>query len=108
MPLPEWVFPSPRGRFRCAQNFSRTWERLRRRFLKLGVRPLKFHCARHTFITWALESGKSAKRISTWVGASEEVIQSNYSHLLPDDDGVDFLGAVFGTEKPHPEINRSV
>jgi hypothetical protein len=71
-----------------------------------GVRLLKFHCARHTFITWALESGKSAKRISTWVGASEEVIQSNYSHLLPDDGGVDFLGAVFGTEKPHQTTPR--
>ena len=88
-PTPEWVFPSPRGQFWSERNFSRTWERLQRRFLKQGVRPLKFHCARHTFITWALESGKSAKRISTWVGASEEVIQSNYSHLLPYDDGVD-------------------
>jgi integrase len=107
-PLPEWVFPSPRGHFWSERNFSRTWERLRRRFLKLGVRPLKFHCARHTFITWALESGKSAKRISTWVGASEEVIQSNYSHLLPDDDGVDFLGAVFDTEKPHQNKKRIV
>jgi hypothetical protein len=34
------------------------------------------------------------------------VIQSNYSHLLPDDDGVDFLGAVFGTEKPHQTAPR--
>jgi len=100
-PEPEWVFPSPRGHFWSERNFSRTWERLRRRFLKLGVRPLKFHCARHTFITWALESGKSTKRVSTWVGASEEVIQSSYSHLLPDDDGVDFLGAGFDDEFPH-------
>jgi len=93
-PMPEWVFPSPRGRFWTERNFSRTFERLRRRFAKAKVRPLELHCTRHSFISWALEAGKSVKRVSAWVGASEEVIFSTYSHLMANDDDVEFLGSL--------------
>jgi integrase len=93
-PDPEWVFPSPRGLFWTERNFTRTWERLRRRFAKKGVRPLKFHCTRHTFITRALEAGKPVKRVSEWVGATPAVILKHYSHILDDDDTIDFIGAL--------------
>jgi len=83
---PEWVFPSPEGLFWMERNFSRMWERVRRKALPKGVRPLKFHCTRHTFITWALEAGTPVTRIAEWVGASVEVIEKTYRHVLPLDD----------------------
>ena len=48
-----------------------------------GVRPLPFHCTRHSFITWSLEAGHSVKRVSECVGASVAVIEKNYSHAIP-------------------------
>jgi integrase len=78
-----WCFPSPRGGLWSENAFSRTWYRLRRRAEGSGVRPLKFHSTRHTFITWALEAGTSAKRVSEWVGASVQVLERHYAHVLP-------------------------
>jgi len=55
------------------------------------VRPLEFHRTRHTFITWALEAGTPAKRVSEWVGATVAVIEQHYSHAIPEVQGMDFL-----------------
>ena len=52
----------------------------------MGVQPLKFHCTRHTFMTWALEAGTPVTRIAEWVGESVEVIEKTYRHALPQDD----------------------
>jgi integrase len=82
---PEWVFPSPKGHFWMERNFSRMWERVRRKALPKGARPLKFHCTRHTFITWALEAGTPVTRIAEWVGASVKVIEDTYRHVMPQD-----------------------
>jgi hypothetical protein len=43
------VFCSKTGGQLDERNFTRTWERVRRRAQKLGVRPLKLHCTRHTY-----------------------------------------------------------
>ncbi len=40
-------------------------------------------CTRHSFITWALESGTPIKRVSEWVGASVSVIERTYAHVMP-------------------------
>ncbi len=40
-------------------------------------------CTRHSFITWALESGTPIKRVSEWVGASVSVIEQTYAHVVP-------------------------
>ena len=79
----DWVFPSPRGFLWQERNFERAWYRLRRRAKKAGVRPLPFHCTRHTFITWALQAGTPVKRVSEWVGASVSVIEQTYAHVVP-------------------------
>jgi hypothetical protein len=79
----DWVFPSPRGLLWQERNFARAWYRLRHRAKKAGVRPLPFHCTRHTFITWALEAGTPVKRVSEWVGASVSVIEQTYAHVMP-------------------------
>ena len=82
-PAPEWVFCSPEGKLYDERNFATAWRRIRARAQKQGVRPLKFHCTRHTFITWALEAGTAAKRVSEWVGASVAVLERHYAHVLP-------------------------
>jgi integrase len=85
-PEPTWVFPSPTGKFWRERNFNRVFDRLRRRAAKDGIRPLSLHCTRHTFISWALESGKSPKRVSEWVGASAPVIHARYEHVIGSED----------------------
>jgi hypothetical protein len=57
--------------------------RLRKYAKDAGVCPLPFHCTRHTFITWALESETPVKRVSEWVGASVSVIERTYAHVMP-------------------------
>lgn len=96
-PEPEWVFASPQGRPWLERNFSRTWERLRRRGTKAGIRPLPFHATRHSFVTWALEDGRSVARVARWVGASAAVIHAHYEHVLRDgDEGTGFADLVAG------------
>jgi integrase len=53
------------------------------------VRPLHFHCARHTFASWALEAGRSIKWVQATLGhASAEITLRPYSHLTPLTDNV--------------------
>jgi len=101
-PAPEWVFPSPMGLLYDERNFANAWRRVRARAQKAGVRPLKFHCTRHTFITWALEAGRPAKRVSEWVGASVAVLEKHYAHVLPQ--GEDDLSFVVGEERQAPAV----
>jgi integrase len=51
--VPPWVFCSEVGGAPDPSNTERTWLRLRRRAHKGGVRPLKLHCTRHTWATFA-------------------------------------------------------
>jgi integrase len=103
---PEWVFPSPRGHFWLERNFSRMWERVRRKAMAKGARPLKFHCTRHTFITWALEAGTPVTRIAEWVGASVKVIEDTYRHVLPQDDA-DLGFTTVDRTKTEPDRTKS-
>ena len=85
VPPSDWVFASPRGKRWLERNFSRTWEKIRAHAALKGVRPLPFHCARHSFATWALTAGKSIKRVSEWTGDSVAVLEAHYAHIMPDD-----------------------
>ena len=57
--VPEWVFCSETGGPLGERNVNRVWDRIRRRALKAGIRPLRLHDARHIFASLALASGKS-------------------------------------------------
>ena len=46
------------------------------------------------------------KRASEWVGATPEVIHKHYSHVLNDDDPIDFMGAVSTAPEPHQTAPR--
>ena len=81
----DWVFPSSTGLLWHERNFERAWYRLRHRAKKAGVRPLPFHCTRHSFITWQLEGGVPTKRVAEWVGASVRVIETHYAHAVPEE-----------------------
>jgi len=85
--VPEWVFPSETGGFLDPDNFERTWRRVRRRAQRHGVRPLKLHCARHTFASLALAAGKSVRWVADQLGHADPALTLRvYAHAIPDEE----------------------
>jgi integrase len=69
--VPEWVFCSETGTQPDPRNVERVWGRVRRRAQKRGIRPLKLHCARHTWATLALYAGKSIRWVAEQLGHAD-------------------------------------
>lgn len=93
---PTLVFFEPDGRTPIDQRGSlRTaWDRLRARMVERKIRPLVWHCFRHTFITHAIEARVSAKRVGEMVGHSSTFITDQYAHAMPQPpEGVGWLEA---------------
>jgi integrase len=85
--MPPWVFCSERGGPLEERNLVRSWDRIRRRAQKLGVRPLRLHDCRHSFATWALASGKSIRWVADQLGHhSPTVTLRTYAHAMPDEE----------------------
>ena len=84
------VCAAPQGGRWHERNFARAWMRLRTR---AGVRPLPFHCTRHTFATLALEAGRSVKWLADVLGHADATITlRTYAHALPaGDDAMGFV-----------------
>ena len=84
---PEWVFPSQTGNPIDQDNFERSWRRVRRRAQSLGVRPLRLHCARHTYASLALASGKSVRWVADQLGHADPALTLRvYAHVIPNDE----------------------
>jgi len=84
---PEWVFPSQTGTPIDQDNFERSWRRVRRRAQALGVRPLRLHCARHTWASLALASGKSVRWVADQLGHADPALTLRvYAHVIPNDE----------------------
>jgi hypothetical protein len=51
------------------------------------------HCCRYTFASWALDGGRSVKRVQERLGhSSAELTLRTYTHLMPSgEDELDFL-----------------
>jgi len=77
------VFTSQRGTPMDPDNFSRTWERLRR---VLGEPPVRFHDLRHTTVTLLLDSGVPPHVVRDIVGhGSLDVTMTIYAHTSLDE-----------------------
>lgn len=81
---PGFVIHGPNGGPWRPDSFQRAYQRLMRHAVAAGIRPLTFHCTRHTFATHAIEGGKSAKWVSTMLGHRSVAFTLDlYGHLLP-------------------------
>ncbi len=82
--MPPWVFCSESATPLDERNVTRSWDRVRRRAAKHGVRPLKLHTARHTFASLALHAGRSIRWVAEQLGhANPELTLRVYAHALP-------------------------
>ena len=50
-----------------------------------GLEPIRLHEFRHSCVSHLLSNGMSYRTVARWVGDTEEMILSTYSHLLPDE-----------------------
>lgn len=90
---PGYVFLSPRGKQWDETNFSRGYRRLRQRFAKKKIRPLRLHDMRHTFATLAIEGGRSIMWVSQVLGHQDPSLTlRTYAHVLErENDDMGFL-----------------
>jgi integrase len=85
--VPEWTFCSEAGTALDERNLERAWFRVRRRAQKLGIRPLKLHCTRHTYASMALASGKSVKWTAEQLGHSSPMLTlKTYAHVMREEE----------------------
>lgn len=93
----EWLYTTEEGGRVDHDNFSkRVWKKLMR---AAEVRPLKFHCLRHSYASHQLRIGTSLEKISRELGHSTlEFTFRTYCHFLPasDDRSCDRLAEALG------------
>ncbi len=106
--IPPWLFCSETGTPPDPSNAERAWRRVRRRAQKLGVRPLKLHCARHTWATFALHAGRNIRWVADQLGHADPAFTLRvYAHAMRDEE-TDLSFAEFGEPKrPYTAPNKN-
>ena len=66
-------------------SLSSAWRRIQARAVGRGVRPLAFHCWRHTFVSWAFEAGVNPLWIAEQIGDRPETMMRTYAHVVRGD-----------------------
>ena len=92
------------------RNVERVWQRVRRRAQKRGVRPLKLHCTRHSWASWALEAGKSVRWVADVLGHADPSLTLRvYAHAMREAESDLSFADLGGTRRPYtaPESNDS-
>jgi integrase len=83
-PMEPYVFLSPEGVRWDERNLRRGWYRS---LAKAGIRSVRFHDLRHTFISLLIEQGAHPKYIQEQAGHSSiQVTMDTYGHLFPNRD----------------------
>lgn len=77
-----YVFRNSRRGQINADSFSGVWPKVVRTIQ--AVRPLEFHCTRHTWASWAVDQGWTPAQAAWYIGDTEEVFRKHYSHILKD------------------------
>jgi hypothetical protein len=107
---PEWVYCSEVGTCLELRNVERVWQRVRRRAQKRGVWPLKLHCTRHSWASWALEAGKSVRWVADVLGHADPSLTLRvYAHAMREVESDLSFADLGGTRRPYtaPESSGS-
>jgi integrase len=98
----EWCFPcgNKNGVGAVTIGHSEVRRRIDKYVEKAGLPHIKVHGFRHSCVSWLLSKGMSYRTVARWVGDTEAVVLSTYSHLLPDekDQIAEFIGKEFKDE----------
>ncbi len=106
---PETVFRASNGRPWLERSVNRAFDRLRIVAAREGVRPLRLHCARHTFATLALEGGRSLRWVADVLGHADPTLTiRTYAHVMRrEGDDMGFLPSRSATApKPPPSASN--
>lgn len=92
------------------ETLNSAWSRLvERAHKKHGVRPLPLHCLRHTWASWAIDSGARVTWIANQLGHSVETLLRTYSHFFERKQAGshDFLSLDGGAAQARPSSAQS-
>ena len=98
-PFPVWVFPSSTG---TAMNGSNLWDRFQKWIGKAGIRKIRLHDLRHSFVSQLLASGAPPSYVKEQAGHSSiQITVDVYGHAIPGAN----RGAINALDDPDWEGN---
>jgi integrase len=75
------ALPKTRGRVFVSRNFEKRWRAALR---ESGLEDFRFHDLRHTFASWARQSGADIADVKDALGHSDISMTMRYAHIKPD------------------------